>query len=270
MGFPVIDAGSNRGLGSRRRPVRPGPTCYRLLPLLRRYPDAVRAYERAQNLAPDWQVPAISIGWTYLYWHGQVDTLRAVLGHLPRDAEIGAGWSVATNRAGLLLYERNADSLLQMPELARPNLLKSEHFFQSSALYAAWAHRLRGDQAAARAAFDSARVRLDSRLREFPDEWQAHYARGMALAGLGRRGEALRGARWLQQSGVYREDPFDGPAVAESRALILAQLGDADGACVEIERLLAGPSDLTVHGLRLYPLWDPIREHPRFKALLAM
>jgi len=237
--------------------------------LLRRYPDAVRAYERALSLAPDVQMPAIAMGWTYFEWQGRLDTLRAVLGRLPRDADFGAAGSVASNRAELLLYERNADSLLQMPEMARPSLVGSEHFFQSSALYAAWAHRLRGDQAAARAAFDSARVRLDSRLREFPDDGEAHYARGMALAGLGRRGEALREARWLQQSVIYREDAIGGPAFAESRALILAQIGDADAACDEIGRLLAEPSDVTVHGLRLYPLWDPIREHPRFKALLA-
>ena len=36
-----------------------------------------------------------------------------------------------------------------------------------------------------------------------------------------------------------------------------------------LARILAEPSDVTVHTLRLYPLWDPIREHPKFKALLA-
>jgi hypothetical protein len=57
--------------------------------------------------------------------------------------------------------------------------------------------------------------------------------------------------------------------LAEDRALILAQAGDAETALDEIEPLLAGPSWLTVHTLRLDPGWDPIREHPRFKALLV-
>lgn len=57
--------------------------------------------------------------------------------------------------------------------------------------------------------------------------------------------------------------------MAEERAKILAQAGEADAALDEIERLLAGPSWLTVHTLRLDPRWDLIREHPRFKALLA-
>ena len=106
-------------------------------------------------------------------------------------------------------------------------------------------------------------------LSELPDDWRVHAARGLALAGLGHRDEALREARWLQQSAVYREDAYDGPILAEDRARILAQAGDTEAALDEIERLLAGPSGLSVHTLRLDPRWDPIRDQPRFKALLA-
>ncbi len=127
----------------------------------------------------------------------------------------------------------------------------------------------RGDDVAARAAFDSARVLLDSVLAALPDDWRVHAARGLALAGLGRRQEALREARWLEQSVVYREDAYTGPDLAEERARILAQAGDVDAALDEIEQLLAGPGYLSVHRLRLDPRWDPIREHPRFQALLA-
>ncbi len=101
------------------------------------------------------------------------------------------------------------------------------------------------------------------------DDWRVHDARGLALAGLGRRQEALREARWLQQSVVYREDAYQGRHVAEVRARILAQAGEVDAALDEIEELLAGPGFLSVHTLRLDPRWDPIREHPRFQALLA-
>lgn len=48
-----------------------------------------------------------------------------------------------------------------------------------------------------------------------------------------------------------------------SRSISLAPALD------EIERLLDGPSFVTVHTLRLDPRWDPIREYPRFKALLV-
>jgi serine/threonine-protein kinase len=243
-----------------------GGNTYRFM---RRYADAVRAYDQALSLAPDLQIAAISRGWTYFQWQGQLDTLRAALNRVPRDADLRSDGGVAADRAELLLWERNADRLLQLPRITRIDVFEGQNFFLSTGLYAAWAHQLRGDQEAARAAFDSARVRLDSALSELPHDWRVHAARGQALAGLGRRAEALREARWLQQSVVYREDAYSGPDLAVSRALILAQAGDAEAALDEIERLLARPSWVFVHGLRLYPLWDPIRDHPRFKALLA-
>lgn len=52
-------------------------------------------------------------------------------------------------------------------------------------------------------------------------------------------------------------------------ARMLAGIGDVDAALDEIERLLAGPSDLSVHVLRLDPSWDLIRNDPRFQALLV-
>jgi serine/threonine-protein kinase len=102
-----------------------------------------------------------------------------------------------------------------------------------------------------------------------PDDWRVHAARGLALAGLGRQREAQGEARWLQRSKIYREDTVLGWDIAEDRARILAGIGEADAALAEIERLVAGPSDLSVHRLQLDPLWDPIRNNPRFQALLV-
>jgi serine/threonine-protein kinase len=91
----------------------------------------------------------------------------------------------------------------------------------------------------------------------------------MALAGLGLRDDALREADWLQQSVWYRENAYFRLLLAADRARILAQAGAVDAALDEIEQLLAGPGWLSVHTLRLEPLWDPIREDPRFQALLV-
>jgi hypothetical protein len=128
---------------------------------------------------------------------------------------------------------------------------------------------MNGNHVGARASFELSRVLLDSVMKELPDDWRVHAARGLTLAGLGRREEALREAHWLQQSEVYREDLYSGGWVAEVRAQILAQAGDSEGAFNEIERLLARPSNVSVHTLRLDPLWDPLRSNPRFQALLA-
>jgi eukaryotic-like serine/threonine-protein kinase len=236
---------------------------------LHRYADAVRAFDNALSLAPDHHGAAAWKAWTYIRWQGQLDTLRAVLNRMPGDAKPAGLGTRAAQHVQLLHWERQADSGLQVLASARIGVFESSFFFLPGSLHAAWLHQLRGDRRAAGAAFDSARVLLDSVARTLPDDWRVRAARGLALAGLGHRDEALREAHSLEQSPTYRKDAFERPWIAEDRARVLAHAGESGAALDVIERLLEKPSFLSVHTLRLDPRWDPIRDHPRFKALLA-
>jgi eukaryotic-like serine/threonine-protein kinase len=239
------------------------------LAIQRRYGEAVRAYDHYLQRRPDGSAARLWKAMAYLRWEGQLDTLRAVVSHLPADRGLGGVGNRTTQHLRLLFLERQADSLLYLLGTTDTTTFEMQFSFVPAALYAAWAHRLRGDHRAARAQFDSARTLLDSVVLRQPDDPRVHAARGLALAGLGRRDEALREARWLEQSVIYQTDAYEGPMWAEQRARILAQLGDAEAALDEIEGLLSRPSWLSVHMLRLDPLLDPIRGHPRFQALLA-
>ena len=235
---------------------------------MHRYADAVRAYDQALTLAPDFHTAAIDRGWAYVDWKGCLDTLRAALDATPVDARLGAEGTAALKRANLLLLERKPDDLLSLIRHAGAASLETQQIFVP-ALWTAWAHQLRRDGASARAAFGSALAMTDSAIAGHPDRWQIHAVHGMALAGLGRRQAAFREAQWLQTSAEYHKDAMRRCRLAELRARILGQAGYAEAALDEIERLLAGPSLLSVHTLQLDPTWDPIREHPRFKALLV-
>jgi serine/threonine-protein kinase len=236
---------------------------------IRRYPEAVQWYGRAVALAPDAALHDVLRGWTWVDWLGQFDSLKAALDRHGSEADLGALGPLSMQRARLLLWQRQPDSLLALLRRTPRTIFDSQRLFLPSALYAAWAHQLSGDTRAALAAFDSALVLLDSALALLPDDWRVHAARGLTLVGLGRRPEAQREARWLSESKLYRDDAFFAPGVAVERAQILAGIGDVDAALTEIERLLAGPSGSSVYEFQLNPLWDPIRAHPRFQALLV-
>ena len=52
-------------------------------------------------------------------------------------------------------------------------------------------------------------------------------------------------------------------------AKILADMGRIDEAVTVVEEMLPAPSYLTVHLLEIDPIWDGLRDHPRFQELLV-
>jgi serine/threonine-protein kinase len=67
------------------------------------------------------------------------------------------------------------------------------------------------------------------------------------------------------------EDPVYGPIAEENLAGVEAQVGEVERAIGRIERLLVTPYGaypVTQALLRLDPIWDPLRQNPRFKALV--
>jgi eukaryotic-like serine/threonine-protein kinase len=234
---------------------------------LRRYPEAVAAFDRAVLLTPDVPMAILDRAWTSVLWKGDLAGFRTVLDGLPEETDIGSWFGTAAGmRAWLLLWEREADALLDHVEGINPEILESQTFYWPRPLYTAWAHQLRDDAPAARRAFDHARLLLESVPPDREIDYRIHGARGLALAGLGRREEAVAEARRLEESFIH--EGWLGMIPRLLRAWILAQSEEAEAALDEIERLLAEPSFLTVHWLRLDPRWDPIRDHPRFQALL--
>jgi serine/threonine-protein kinase len=230
---------------------------------LRRYPEAIEANRHALVLAPDLIHRRLSLGWNYFNWKGDLDTLRAVLQSLPLTGDA----SIGDQRLLLLLWERRPDSLLSLLPVIHPAIGETPEGTLSRVDWTAQAQRLRGDTAAARLYFDSVVVLADAEERAHPDERGPHYGRGLALAALGRRAEALREADWLKRFDDYPANRLS-RGTGWGRAVILAQLGETGKALREIEQLFARPGTFSVHELRLAPEFDPIRDDPRYLALL--
>ena len=90
---------------------------------------------------------------------------------------------------------------------------------------------------------------------------------GHAYAGLGRTEDAANVASRIAALSPD-QDRYLGLRYRRFVAEVLAQAGRVEEAIDLIEEQLDGPSSLTLHLLRLDPVWDPIRQTPRFQALL--
>jgi tetratricopeptide (TPR) repeat protein len=101
-----------------------------------------------------------------------------------------------------------------------------------------------------------------------PENSRIHARLGLLYANVGRKTDAIREGLTAVDLLPPSKDALRGPARVAGLALIYARVGDLDSAIDQLEYLLSIPSIVTVGQLRNHPKWDPLRDHPRFQALL--
>jgi TolB-like protein/Tfp pilus assembly protein PilF len=138
------------------------------------------------------------------------------------------------------------------------------------ASYRAWlgvVRALAGDSATAKSDLNQARDELAS-IRAQGDT-SLHVARNLILASgfLGDKAAVDREAARLSEQ--IKNDAFSGPSLTQVFAVARAHLGEIDAAIAAVKNLLNLPGDasLTPALLRADPLWDPVRNDPRFQKL---
>lgn len=131
----------------------------------------------------------------------------------------------------------------------------------------AWVHRVAGREEQARIYWDSLAMGQEAATPPGnPDaaaEGRAQLARNLARAG---RTEDAR--RVLEEAMAMPVSDAHLPTVRRRWAQAYAELGDVEGAVEHLEALLSVPSLITVHTLETRWTWEPIRDHPAFRALL--
>ena len=134
--------------------------------------------------------------------------------------------------------------------------------------------RLKGDVAAAQAAFMRARAQLEEELRVHPDDMHLVSDLGLIDAALGKKEEALSEGRRAVELVPNAQEAMRGPHNNEGfartqLAMICAWAGEREMALEQLEALAKTPGGPGYGGLRLSPMWDPLRGDPRFEKIVA-
>jgi len=138
--------------------------------------------------------------------------------------------------------------------------------------------RFKGDAMAARAAFMKVRADLEEAMRIHPDDTSLLFDLGLIDAALGRKEDALREGRRAMELRARAlptaQDPMFGSSTNEasmktSFAMICAWAGELDLALKQLEVVTKIPGGPSYGGLRLDPMWDPLRGDPRFEKIVA-
>jgi tetratricopeptide (TPR) repeat protein len=119
--------------------------------------------------------------------------------------------------------------------------------------------------------FDSAQLISERCVRKQTDGRQVGLSEsrlGLALAKLGRKAEAIDHALEGTELMPVSKSFSDGTARLFDLALVYTNVGEHDLAVNLLDSLLSIPSEVSVARLKLDPQLDPLRDNPRFQALV--
>ncbi|MFL6530377.1 MAG: tetratricopeptide repeat protein [Chthoniobacterales bacterium] len=178
--------------------------------------------------------------------------------------------TITLTRFNLLMYQRKFDQAIAMLKRSPAERSRGETSAPiSKEFLLATVYRQQGDEANARANYEIAREKAEAAVFENPDDPPRHALLGLIYAGLGRCDDAKRTADRAAELLPENRDAFDGPITAISRARIYAMCGDKETALSALEHSLQTPAGITTSELRFDPVWDPVRNEPRFQKLIS-
>jgi TolB-like protein/Tfp pilus assembly protein PilF len=175
----------------------------------------------------------------------------------------------ANSRADVFLLERKYREGLQAAESLPDDQLAAFPGALGGKYYdIGFARKALRDTAGAHEAFLKAKNAVEEELKRSPDVEKTHIQLAKVLAQLGERDAALAEAQRATELLPESKDAFGGPEITAGVAEVYTILGDNARAIEVLDGLLSRPSAVTVQGLKVNPIWDPLRSDPRFQALL--
>jgi TolB-like protein/Tfp pilus assembly protein PilF len=239
---------------------------------LRRFPEALRKLDQILDIMPD-EVDTLATKAGIAQAEGDLPRASAILAPL---RPVTADTPVLETQAYQAILERHPALIIpRLKEiLANPDpalgYINGEVRF-----WLGWAQEVAGEHAAAQATWRLARSELEPFVKEQPENYQLIGDLALTNIGLGDKAAALALSERAMAAIPLEKDAYGGSCPIEVLARVAARLGEPDRAIATLQKLLSTPYyaplapnvPLTPALLRLDPMFDPLRNDPRFQKL---
>jgi serine/threonine-protein kinase len=204
---------------------------------------------------------------------GDLDPLRAAIATVTPE-EDASGSIRDLHNLILALWTRDPDSVSRISKQAAETTFVFNATKYPKKWYEGLAARMRGDKKGAQAAFTAARREVEKAVLADASDGRALSLLAMIDAGLGRQEQAVQEAEHACDLEPFENFGQNAPIVRCNLAVVYAWNGQFDFAISELDQLVnrpAGanlPAQPTYGDFRRNPVWDPLRDDPRFTAIM--
>jgi len=238
-----------------------------LYDVLRRYDEEEAVFDRAIAANPSSTAYFQMMRAEIELEKGNITAARSGLDSLPPGYDPDG--AATSTRINLALYERDPAAAAKILAASKlEELVSSTGSLLPRSWFEALIARAQGDAQKTRGAFSAARLKIEAKLHDQPDDGVLLAMLGLIDAGLSRKQEAIAEGLRAVELRPISNDALDGAAVIGNLAMTYAWVGDVDSAMERLVFLAKTPGGPDYGQLKFDPAWDAVRRDARFAKML--